>query len=162
FADYSPVRENPVRRVDNFANPLYPPFEICESAVSLQKRGAWKDESRKFGGLAHKQILDDEKLQVPECLMHLLQIGIGLCNIVADDPEPLESAGDRGIPHIRRLHASFRRQGTSCHALMQRCECEIVQTLIAGKVGGQTPDIRGALHIVLPTQGIDASAGLTD
>src|SRR5262245_64478757 len=72
FADYSPIRENPVRRVDDFANTLYPPFEICESAVFLQERGAWKDESRKLGGLAHKQILDDEKLQVLESLMHLL------------------------------------------------------------------------------------------
>ena len=79
------IRGHLASRYD-FANPLYPPFEICESAVFLQERGAWKDESRKLGGLAHKQILDDEKLQVPESLMHLLQIGIGLRNIIADDP----------------------------------------------------------------------------
>src|SRR5512140_1136537 len=45
---------------------------------------------------------------------------------------------------------------------MQRCQLRIVQALVACEVGRETAHIRGPLHIVMPAQGIDAGARLSN
>ncbi len=116
----------------------------------------------KLRGLAEKQILHHKKLHLLQRLVHFLQIRVGLRHVIPDDPEPLEPTRNRRVPHVGRFHAAFRGQRTAGDGLMQQCQLRIVQTLVAGEVGREAAHIRGPLHIVLSTQGIDAGARLSD
>ena len=117
---------------------------------------------RQLGRFAEKQILDDEKIELLERRMNFFQIRVGLSHVISDNPETLERSRQRGIPHVRRLHAAGRWQGPSCDCEMRRRQRWIRKRLIPGKECGQAADIRCPLHIVLPAQGVDPGTGLPD
>ena len=110
-------------------------------------------QMRQLGRLAEKQILHDEELQILQRLMDFVQIGIRLRHIVPDDPQALQTPVQRGIPHVRSLHASRRGQRTTGDRLVRRRTAQDHRTIDSRQnMWGRHPDVGRALHIVLAAQ----------
>ena len=90
---------------------------------------------RQFGRLAEEEILDDEELQTLQRRMDLLQIWIGLSDVIPDDPERLEPTSERRVPTCREFSSpSPSATGDRSRPDVRR-QGGISERLIPGKEG---------------------------
>lgn len=163
FDDDSPVGLGSRQRLPHLSHALNSSFTIGEGTLFFEGGGAGQDDVGHFGGLGHEDLLTDQEFQTLQCLSDPIGVGIGLDDVLPDDPEGPELAVDGGPHHLGSLVS--HSVGDAFDAIEL-----VVFPMVFGKghiqvsrpLMGLTTHIGGALYVVLPPQGIDAGAGFAD
>lgn len=147
----------------DLAHPLYPPFPVGEGTILFEGAGTGEYHRGHSGGFGHEDLLTDQEFDPLQGLSDLIGVGIGLQNVLPDDPQGLEPAVDGRLHHLGALVSHPVRD--AFHAIkgvvfsmdVGKGHVEIPRTLV-----GLATHVGSALYIVLTAQGIDARAGLAD
>ena len=112
--------------------------------------------------LVEEQVVDDHAVHCGEARRHVVRVGIGLENVFALDVDCAEGAIQCGIEHVGDAQARFGIERDAPVVLEQRAGGRVGNVAIARKLVREGAHVAGALHIVLPAQGVHADAGAAD
>ena len=53
-----------------------------------------------LGGSGEEQVVADDEVAGGQCVLYVSAVGVGLCDVLADDVERSQPAGDRRVEHF--------------------------------------------------------------
>ena len=145
------------------SHPLDPSLAVGEGAILFERGAGGENDGGHPGGFGQEDLLTDEKIEALQGLFDLVGVGVGLQNVFPDDPEGLEPAVDGRLHHLGALVSHVIRddvdaiEGVVSVVIFGQRHVQIPRALM-----GLATHVGGALHVILPPQGVDARAGLAD
>ena len=79
-------------RINRLSHPLYPPLGIGKRTILLGKAFGGQHHVGQTGGFGEENILDNQKIQVVEAGLGMIQIRIGNHGVLTDDVQGLDLA----------------------------------------------------------------------
>ena len=139
-------RRSALVNVPSFSRNDVPGRKTCAYfAVSLRKRSC-----------------TTTRLHRRQRLTHVVEVGVGLGDVLALDVEPLERPADRGVEHVGDPQPRLGVQRQSPHRLVDAADVVEADVAVARQLVREGAHVAGALHVVLPAERVDADAFTPD
>src|SRR4051794_29371323 len=157
--DDHPVLPRLARRVEHLVPALHAAVGVRVRAVLLEVRGRGKDHVGELGRLGQEDVLDDEELERRERLADLVDVRVRQERVLAHHVHALDAALQRRADDLGDRQALVRVERDAPHLLEALAHAGRVDGLVVGIHHRDQARVRGALHVVLAAQRVQAGAG---
>jgi len=158
-----PVKSGLARRVDGLSPHLDPALGAGLGPVLLCVTAAREHDVSEFRGLVQEDVLDDQELEVLECLLDMVEVRVRDHRVLAHDVHALEFAGlvSEHVHHGRHLIPVLAlgdpvRESPGVGKLLVGSRVD--DLLVCREHYRQCTHVAGALDIVLATERVDPAS----
>ena len=159
FLDYLPVGPAVSDGVYRLADALDAALAVGEGAVLFGERGGGQDDVGYLGGLVHEDVLHDEKFELLERLLGVVEVGLAEERVLPGDVHRLHAAFVYGRHHVGDDQTGIGRERLAAPGRLELGQGLFSDGLVAGEGVGQAAGVAAALHVVLAPERGDAGAG---
>ena len=160
--DDPPVRAGLARRRQRRAPHLHLAVGVGDGAVLLGPAGRRQDDVRELRGLGHEQVLHDQVFEPGERRAGVVQVRVRHRGILAQDVHAADRAGMNRVHgfHDRQARPGIQRRVPQL--LEGGAVLRVAYRVVIGEHHRDQSRVRGALHVVLAAQGVQAGSRAAD
>ena len=121
-----------------------------------------QQDVRELAGLVEEQVLHDDEIHRRERRVDVVDVRVGLGDVLAMHEDRAERAVERGVEHVRDPQPRLGLEGPAPQRLVERRDGVVGDVPVAGQLVGERAHVARALHVVLAAQRVDADAFVAD
>ena len=150
------------RRGLDLAHPVDAPLGVGERAVLFQEGRPRQEDMGVARRLVQENVLDDHTVHRGETRGDMLDVGVGLENVLALHIQALEGTRRGRVDHVGNTQTRLLADGHAPFLLEDVAHALVGNVAIARQLVRERAHVAGALHVVLAAQRIHAHARPAD